>query len=230
MSKNAFYDSCDFLCLCINFITVSNDKASEINFESEDPVVSSGTMIKLRWSPEAILPVVPADSYRVDITLREFNETSQEWVFTDIAKDLPNTGYVEVVAPEFVSPENYNDTVTSAVIQIGVSESTSEVRTVKRGIFSNLFKVIKKAVKKIVKFTVKLIKAFFVDPLLRVGCEVWGAFQSSDNAQQILASLPPCSCTVSEIREQGNTFEEEDNKFINFFHPGSATCFRERKP
>ena len=211
--------------MLLYFIAVPNDKASEINFENEDPVVSSGTMIKLRWSPETILPVVPADSYRVDITLREFNNTSQGWVFTDIAKDLQNTGYAEVVAQEFVSPENYDDTVTSAVIQIGVSESTSDVQIVKRGIFSNLFK----ALKTIVIFTVKVVKAIFVDPFFRVGCEVWGAFQSSDNAQQILASLPPCPCTVSEIREQTNIFEE-DNKFISFYHPGSASCFRQRKP
>ena len=139
---------------------MANDKDSEINFENEDPVVSSGTMIKLRWSPESILPVEPADSYRVDITLREFNNTSQGWVFTDIAKDLQNTGYAEV------SPENYDDTVTSAVIQIGVSESTSEVQTVKRGIFSTF-----KALKKILKFTVKVVKvvkAIPVDLLFRV--------------------------------------------------------------
>ena len=210
------------------FIAVPNDKASEINFENEDPVVSSGTMIKLRWSPETILPVVPADSYRVDITLREFNNTSQGWVFTDIAKDLQNTGYAEVVAPEFISPENYDDTVTSAIIQIGVSESTSEVQTVKRGIFSNIFK----AIKKIVIFTVKVVKAIFVDPFFRVGCEVWGAFESSNSAQQILASLPPCPCTASEVQEQRNVFEEEDKgkTFRNFFHPGSANCFRQRKP
>ena len=213
--------------------TVVHDIASEVKLESQDPVISSGTVVKLRWSPQDILPMEAADSYTVDITLREYNRTSQEWMFTDIAKNVPNTGYAEVVSPNFVSPENYNDSITIALIQIGVSESTGELQNrSKRGFFSKIFRAVGKAIKKIVKFTVKVVKAVFVDPLLRLGCEAWGFFQSSERTRQILASLPPCPCTVSEIRTQRNVFEEEDlgEGFRDFFHPGSSNCFRQRNP
>ena len=177
------------------------------------------------------------DSYTVDITLREYNSTSQEWVFTDIARDVPNTGYAEVVTPEFVPPENYNDSVTSAVIQIGVSKSTSEVQNRKRSLSSKILKAIGKTVVRVLKFTVKvLVKKRFREPLFRLGCEAWRLFQSSDTTQQLLATLPPCPCTVSEIRNQRNTYEEEDlggfvgGLFRDFFHPGSSNCFRQRNP
>ena len=208
-----------------------HDRASEVEFESKDPVISSGSALKLHWSPQDILPIEIAEGFTVDITLREYNSTSQEWMFTDIATDVPNTGYAEVVTPEFVSPENYNDSVTSGVIQIGVSKSTSEVQNRKRSIFSKILK----GIRKVVKFTVKvLVKKLIKDFVFRLGCEAWGLFQSSDTTEQILADLPPCPCTVSEIRNQRNTYEEEGG-FVGglsrrIFHPGSSNCFRQRNP
>ena len=212
----------------MHIVAVVHDKASDVMLENQDPVISSGTLLKLRWSPESVLPVEPADSYTVDIILREYNNTSREWVFTDIARDIPNTGYVEISAPNFAMPNSFNDSVTSAIIQIGVSESMSELQSRKRGLFS----AIGRAIKKIVKFTVMVVKAIFIDPLLRAGCEIWELFQSRQSTQRTLASLPPCPCTDSEIREQRGIFEEEDlgEGFRNFFHPGSSSCFRQRNP
>ena len=132
---------------------MAHDRASNVVFENQDPLISSGTMVKLRWSPQSILPIQPADSYTVDIKLREYNNTSKTWKFTDIARDVPNTGYIEVAAPEMVPSENYNESVTPAVIQIGISETSSELQVVKRGFFSKLFKGIKKA---IISFTKRL--------------------------------------------------------------------------
>ena len=69
-------------------VAVVHDKATDVMLENQDPVISSGTLLKLRWSPESVLPVEPADSYTLDIILREYNNTSREWVFTDIARDI----------------------------------------------------------------------------------------------------------------------------------------------
>ena len=208
----------------------------DVSFENIEPVISSKSVIKLRWLPESILPVEPADSYTVDISLREFNATLQEWHVTDIiATDLPNTGYAEVTAPEFNVTDNYNDTVSLVVVEVGVSEaSINEVQTRKRGIFSKIFKAIKRVGKRIVKQTVRLVKtvakavySLTVGLFLRAGCEVWGSLEDDEIGQQILRELPPCPCTERQIRQQMNLFEEE-NTGQNFFHPGTSSCFRQR--
>ena len=212
------------------FTTVVHDIASEVEFESKDPVISSGSVLKLHWSPQDVLPIEIAEGYTVDITLREYNSTSQEWVFTDIATDVPNTGYAEVVTPAFVSSENYNDSLTLAVIQIGVSKSTSEVQNRKRSLLSNILK----GIGKVLKFTRRVVvKKLIKDILFRLGCEAWGLSQSRDTAEQILSTLPPCPCTEREILNQGNKYEEGgflSRLFLPFFHPGSDKCFRQRNP
>ena len=148
-----------------------------------------------------------------------------------IAKSIPNTGYAEISVPDFGLPKSYNDSVTSGVIQIGVSESVGGLQNRKRGFLSALGKAIK-TIAKYTRITVIIKKAVYIDPLLRLGCEAWGLSQSRESAQQILASLPPCPCTDSEIREQRSVFEEEDlgEGFRDFFHPGSSSCFRQRNP
>lgn len=214
------------------FTTVFHDMAAEVKFESKDPVISSGSVLKLYWSPQDILPIETAGGYTVDITLREYSRTPEKLMFTDIATDVPNTGYAEVVTPTFVSSENYNNSVTSGVIQIGVSKSTIEAQDRKRSIFSRL-NILKAIGKRVLKFTAKVpvIKQIGKHSL-RQGCEEWALSQSSDRTRQILASLPPCPCSLSEIRNQRDTYEEEDlgELFREFFHPGSSNCFRQRNP
>ena len=204
-----------------------HNKASDVTLENQDPFISSGTILKLRWSPKCVLPVESADSYAVDIILREYNITSREWVFTDLAKDIPNTGYVEVVTPDFVSTKNYDDSFTSAIIQIGVSESNIVAQNRTHGLFS-------KSLRAIAKHTVIIyvVKVVLVDPLLRQYCEDWASSQSREDALQTLAELPACPCTESEMRQERETFETDSGvlKAIlrQYFHPGSCSCFRQR--
>ena len=229
-----FWHCHPYICFTM-FTAVVHDIASEVKFESKDPVISSGSVVKLRWSPQDILPIEIAEDYTVDITLREYNSTSQQWVFTDIATDVPNTGYAKVVTPTFVSSENYNDLVTSGVIQIGISKSTIEEQNRKRSLSS---KFILKAIGKTVrKFTIKLVVIKLIkDVVFRLGCEAWTLSQSRDKTQQIMATLPTCPCTESEIREKRGTYKDSkedlgeflDGLLRNFFHPGSSSCFRQR--
>ena len=207
------------------FTVVVHNKAADVTFENQDPFISSGTVLKLHWSPKSVVPFVSIDSYTVDFVLREYNNTSHEWVFTDLAKDIPNTGYVEVVTPDFVSPENYNDFFTSAIIQIGVSESNFVAQGRKREVFS---------LRAIAKYTVIIyvVKVVLVDPLFRQLCDEWADTQSREQALQILASLPACPCNESEILKNRETFEK-DTGLVNailrlYFHPGSCSCFRQR--
>ena len=181
-----------------------HDEVSEATIKNKD-LMTSRTLLKLHWSPKNVLPNEPADSYTVDIILHEYNYTTQEWVLTNIATGVSNTGYIEVIVPDFVFPKGYNTSVLSAIIEIRKSKLFSGSQNC---------------------FLSELLTY-----MLQGCCEAWGSFQSRESAEQILASLPPCPCTVSEIRKQKSVFEEETGFgaefFRNFFHPGSSSCFRQ---
>ena len=209
------------------FFSVSHDKVAEVTIEN-GPVVTTGDMIRLRWSPEAILPVESPDSYNISVMLREYDQESGEWIYTELAKDMPNSGYIEIAAPGHV-PKYDNESVTPAVFQIEVSESSSDTRIEKRGLFS----AIKKAVKKAVKFVTKVISyvvTAVIEPIRRLACDAWGLIESRERSQEILSRLPPCPCTVREITASGSGFEEEDSRISSIFHPDSDRCFRQRRP
>ena len=212
---------------------MAHDKASTVIFENQDPFISSLTVLKLRWSPQSILPIQPANSYTVDIILREYNITSQEWKFTSLAKNVPNTGYIEVTVPEMAPAENYNDSVVPAVVQISVSKSSSDqlLQSRKRGLLRRI------AVETIAILTKVLISIALPNDLeTRLFCEVWGLTQSRKLAQQIAAELPPCPCTENDIESPGSrdTFTKEERVFAEglqrVFHPDAKSCFRERNP
>ena len=204
---------------------MAHDEAAEVTLENELPLIESGTMLKLRWSPQSIVPILPADSYTVDIVLREYNNTLQKWVFVDIARNVPNTGYTEVAAPNMEAASDLPDSVAPAVIQIGVSN----IQFHKRSIFPD------SVVDAIAFFTkVALRLALPNDKVLRAFCEAWGLTQSPDTVQQIAESLPPCPCTQSEIEStagRSRFFKEEGllaEGLQKVFHPDSDSCYRQR--
>ena len=192
------------------------------------PVVTGGEMVKLRWSPEAILPTEPPDSYSISIMLREYDQQSDEWIYTELAEDVLNTGFIEIAVPERVS-KNANESVAPAVFQIGVSESSSDGQIQKRGLFSKIVKAVKKVIKIVTK-VIPVVRSPVFEISRRLACETWGFFQSRERSQQILSQLPPCPCTVPEIEAPGSGFEQENSFVSSIFHPGSDKCFRQRRP
>ena len=204
--------------------TVAHDKIEEVKIDN-DLVITNGTMLRLHWTPENILPIEKPDSYNVDIMIRQYNETTRKWTVTDIVKDVPNTGDIEVAVPQFDPPKSEEDSASPAVIQIGVSESTSESQRRKRGFFSNIAKAVIRAVGYLTRVVI-LVTYPALELIRRAACELWGLTQSRDEALQTLSSLPACPCTVAAIN--GGDFEEEGITSV-LFHPQSDKCFRERK-
>ena len=189
-------------------ITVLHEKVSEATLKNIHPLTSN--LLKLHWSPLNVLPVEPADNYavNVDIVFREYNYTSQEWAFTDIAKGVSSTDYIKVPVPDFIPPKSYNNSALSAIIQIRVNRFFSWSQNGEQGWLLVFGKAI-------------------LDAVLQSCCIVWELFQSKESAEKMLADLPPCPCTVSEIQEQRSIFENESHTDWNF-HPGSHSCFRQR--
>ena len=201
-----------------------HDKTEEVNIEN-GTLITSGGLVKVHWSPESILPIEKSDSYNVDIMIRQYNDTSRKWTVTDIAKDVPNVGYMEVAIPEFDPPQTNDDSLFPAVIQVGVSESITDTQRRKRGFFSDIAKAVLRAVGHFTRALILVISPI-TEVIGRAACELWGLTQSREEALQTLADLPPCPCTVAAI--SGRDFEEEGISSV-LFHPNSDRCFRERK-
>ena len=209
---------------------MAHDKASEVVLENEDPFITNGTVLKLRWTPEDIFPLEEASSYTVDVMLREFNSMSQKWEVMEVGKDLPNSGYAEVVAPDFKPPGSETDRIDPAVIEIVVNIDT-QVR--KRAILPILFEIAKYVVRRTV---VKYVKKIVEEIPLRIACEAWGLTQSREAVQQIAASLPACPCTEAAISagDGRRTFYKQEGiaeaVYRYYLHPDSSSCFRQRNP
>ena len=203
--------------------TVVHDEATDIMIES-DPIIQSGNLTQLRWSPESLLPGEPPDSYSVDISFRQYNNDSREWTVINIVTRVPNTGFIEVTIPEGIPQQNVDDSVGTGVIQISVSEELGGLFR-KRAIFS---RITREVLRTIGIYTRVVVSVFYptTEVIRRAACELWGLTQSRERALEVLASLPPCPCTVAAIN--GGDFEEEGISSV-IFHPGSDRCFRERK-
>lgn len=206
---------------------MTHDSAANVMVEN-DNIIEGGDMVKLRWSPESILPTEPSDSYTIDIFLRDYDQDRKQWNYTELAVDMPNSGYIEVATPER-EPKSDNDTGSPAVFEIRVSNSSTEVQSRKRGFFSKIGRFIRKAVKVITKVIVFAVKVV-LEPFRRLACEGWGLIESRQRSMEILSQLPPCPCTVAEIDRPGSGFERDDPRASKIFHPEADVCFRQRKP
>ena len=121
-----------------------HDRAATIVVENNH-ILKSGDMVKLHWSPGSILPTEQRDSYTIDVVLRTYDEESRTWISTDLATNVPNSGYIEVLLPE-QSPKSDNESGVPTVFLVRVSEPSTETQISKRGIFSKLIKNVIRAI------------------------------------------------------------------------------------
>ena len=224
-------------------------RAFEAVVESEEPVFESGAIVKVYWSPQSIFPLVHRNNYTVDITLRELDMNTGEWsILATLASNLVNDGEAEVTIPELPTVENYEDSVSPVVVEVGVS-STSTTDTKKRGLLSNILTKIGRFGLRIIKQTpMRIVKKLIRQAAQRVACETWALTQDDDIGEQINNRLEACPCTADRAGTN-NGFKEEklssivrvidqvqdyfgttiaDDAFRNYFHPGAARCFRQR--
>ena len=233
----------------ISLLTVPFQRAFEANVISEEPVFENGSTVSVYWSPQSIFPLLDQRSYTIDITLREFDMKSKEWkTLATLASDLPNNGEARVTIPELPVVVNYEDALTPAVVEVGVSSAS--MTDTKRSLFSNILPRIGRFGLRILKLTPMLvIKKLITQAAQRVACETWSHTQADNIGKQINHRLPPCPCTAEHASTQNSGFMEErlssivkvvdqvqdffdttivDDAFRNYFHPGAASCFRQR--
>ena len=75
--------------------------AHEVEIESDSLLLETGNKIKVRWTPESILPQFPPDDYTVDIRLYTVDPLTEVWreVYV-LASDIQNNGTIDVTFPD----------------------------------------------------------------------------------------------------------------------------------
>ena len=230
--------------------TVPFEKAFEILVESEEPVFETGSIVTVYWSPQNIFPLVDMDSYTVDITLRELNTVAGEWnKLAVLASNLPNNGSAIITIPEYSTVENLEQSITPVVVEVGVSSTFTAENS--SSLFPNvLFKVNQLGLQILRQAPMRILRRLIGQHAQRLACETWALNQSDSIGTQINIGLPPCPCTADHARVPSSGFKEErfssivkvdgnvqdysgtaiiDDAFWNYFHPGAASCFRERR-
>ena len=227
-------------------------RAFEGIVESAEPLLESGATINIYWSPQSIFPPVVDDiSFTVDITLRVLDIDSGEWkTLAMLASDLPNSGEAQVTIPNIPELEGFDNSLSPVVVEVGIS-TTSMTTTRKRGLFSNILQKVGRFGLRILKQTpMRLIKRAIRQVAQRLACEAWAELiEDEDIGEQINNRLPPCPCTAERARAPNSGFNEEklssivkvigriqdyigttiaDDAFREYFHPGSASCYRQR--
>ena len=217
-------------------------KAYEVYIDNDDLLFSSGTPIKVHWSPQMILPVESPGSYSVDIHLMELNLTSEKWEhLVTVGTNLINNGSAEIKLPEIEVFENVNSSFSPVVVQVSVSSDNTKT--------SSLLKKLGKLARRILKNSaVRYLKKLSRQAVQRKLCEAWSRLQPDNIGQEILDRLPPCPRTLASARALNSGFKEErfssslpvvgqlqnffkttivDDTFREFFHPGTSSCFRQ---
>ena len=209
---------------------VSFTTAHEVEIESDSLLLETGNKIKVRWTPESILPQFPPDDYTVDIRLYTVDPLTEVWreVYV-LASGIQNNGTIDVTVPDvgdIIMDGNSNrgqkdqppDPVFPLAVQVAASAHVVE-RRLRRGTIANL-------VQRIVPFAKWTFVAFFVIQVAGAAyCKWWNSQQPEGIGQQILDSVSTCPCTVGAAsRDSQFTTDNPITQFI--FHFGSS-CYRE---
>lgn len=231
---------------------VSFTRAYEVYIANNDLVLSSETIVRVQWSPHSIFPMEAPGNYLVDIDLLEMNMTTGAWKkLASLERDLPNTGVANVRIPNIQEEDTLEGAISPVIIQVALSaSSTNETRLAKRGIVSSLLgKLGRFALRTIKNAPMRFLKKLARQAVQRVLCEAWSFLQPPNIGQEILNRLPPCPRRVRDAEAQNSGFKEEkisslipvigsvqdyfgttlvDDAFRQYFHPNTASCFRQR--
>ena len=204
---------------------VAIDDANMISFNNEaNFFLVSNDMVEISWDKDSLLPPSLAEEFgvtvtlTVDIQLLELDtETGSTQFIMNLASNISNTGQYSVIVPSI------DDKV--AVFQVNIAEVLSEVVTDTLPAYvDGIFNRIKG---KITQWSdaVYLSASNYV----RDKCDEWYRNQPEGIGEEILERLPPCPPTAARARADNRVFEEEDlgDKFRDFFHPNTSSCFRQ---
>ena len=213
-------------------------KAFEIYLENDDLLFSGGSVVHVRWSPVSVFPLELPNSYTVDIDMLQMNANGVANKFS-LVKDIPNTGLADVKVPSIDATASLEGPVSPVIVQVSLSDKALSRSRSKRAIFRSL------VMKTVVYAAVRYLKKITQQTQASL-CKAWSLEEPEGIGEEILNRLPPCPRRIQDIRIPNSGFTEEkasshlpviigdyigfivDDKFREYFHPGTSSCFRQR--
>ncbi len=205
------------LALWILLHAVSYDDGHRVEYVSTNAVFDSESSVTLSWSPTSVAPFLDPNSYTVDINLHCLDEDTYKWTMVStLTANIPNTGHALVTLPDSAGDRK----ACAMVIQVVVNGATSTDTHSKRAI-SGL-------VKTALKFGLWTAVVYYVviKPALTHLCVVWSGTQHRGLAKQLKGAVEPCPPTMAQALAD-RRFDKEYKVISDFFHTGSASCFRQ---
>lgn len=187
-------------------------------------LLTPGATFNISWSPESILPMVDPDRFYVDISVTRLISLTGVEDSLLLKSDVPNSGSCQVTIPvlNFAQPD---DVVYLVGIQVTLGRSRSIDGS---GGEEELEEILVNQVHGLVRRWTTTLYYSFSD-FLRGRCQSWCASQPVNIGEEILRNVLPCPPTANRAQFD-NAFREDTGirAFLNgFFHPGTATCFRQ---
>ncbi len=205
------------VALWILLHAVSYDDGHRVEYVSTNAVFDSESSVTLSWSPTSVAPLLDPNSYTVDINLHCLDEDTGKWAMVStLTANIPNTGHALVTLPDSAGDRK----ACSMAIQVVVNDATSTDTHSKRAI-SGL-------VKTALKFGLWTAVRHYVviKPALTALCVAWSSTQQRGLAKQLREAVEPCPPTMAQALAD-RRFDMENQLISNFFHPGTASCFRQ---
>ena len=219
---------------------VSFDRAHAVSFNSPSLLLRSSTSFTVTWDPQMVLSLQDPASYRVNIGLYQLNLNTGEGVeLSSLASNVENSGRRDVTIPTIfdnVSGGRMQTDAYPVAIHVTVASTAPEFLS-KRQTNTTLLR-------KLIRFGLRIniwtgIAYYIATTLSERYCNEWSRRQPPDIGNSINRRLPPCPCTEDQARSPNSGFQEErlssyiydvtifDDLWRNFFHPGTASCFRQ---
>ena len=219
-------------------ITVPPDRGHAVDYNIPDLLFEPGVSFTVTWSPEFIVPFEDPSTYTVDISVYEYDATSSTWEKLEkLATGVPNTGERDVT---IAADANLN--TDTDVCQIAIQVAVSRPSTVTESDSNTMEKrlAILPAVARIALWGgIAYLSYLTLSHVFRNRCEEWCNSQPPNIGQEIQDRLRmfPCPPTMERANEDPRFKEDRlssriyvtffDNLWRNFFHEGTASCFRQ---
>ena len=186
-----------------------------------------------------LLPLQNPASYRVEIGLYRLNLNTGEGVeLSSLASNVENSGRRDVTIPTIfdnLSGARIQTDAYPVVIRVTVASTAPEFLS-KRQTDATLLR-------KLIRFGLRVniwtgVAYYIATTLSERYCNEWSRRQPLDIGNTTRDRLPPCPCTEAQARSPNSGFREErlssyiyitifDGLWRTFFHPGTASCFRQ---
>ena len=219
---------------------MSFDRAHAVDFNPPSLLLRPSTTLTVTWDPQMLLPVQDPASYRVDIRLYRLNLNTGEGVeLSSLANNVENSGRRDVRIPPIFDNLSGGRMQTDAypvAIQVTVASTAQGFLSRRQTDATLLRKLIRLGLRvnfwtRVAYYTAVILSEYY--------CNDWSRRQPQGIGNAILERLPPCPCTEAQARSPNSGFQEErlssyiygitifDDFFRTFFHPGTASCFRQ---